>query len=154
MDYALKQINKSYNKRFTRLSKNILITPNVGGILFVEYLKYLRDLFTITQKPMDAISTINAAIEEFEEYQRSKKVFHWHSFCEFIKLNAYCNSAIEFHEKTLNYITTDSIVKSINDDICQIRDIKYKIKRELNSLYGKLCVEKSNMIVIDTIPES
>lgn len=75
------------------------------------------------------------------------------SILEFIKLNACCNSAIEFQEKTLRYITTDSIVKSTNESICQIRDIKYKIKQELNSLYGRLCVENSKMIIIDTIPE-
>ena len=86
MKNKIKQLNKAYIKRFKQLNKNILST-GAGLQVFAEYLKYLRDIFIITQKSVDSIASLNAAIEEFEAYTESKKEFHWNNFCEFVKLN-------------------------------------------------------------------
>lgn len=86
MKNKIKQLNKAYIKRFKQLNKNILST-GAGLQVFAEYLKYLRDIFIITQKSVDSIASLNAAIEEFEAYTENKKEFHWNNFCEFVKLN-------------------------------------------------------------------
>jgi hypothetical protein len=96
MNKNIKQLNKAYSKRFKQLNKNMLITENSwlmplvgdgGLIVFVEYLRYLRDIYIITQQSPDSIATLNAAIEEFEAHAESKKEFHWNNFCEFVRLN-------------------------------------------------------------------
>lgn len=87
MDKKVKQLNKAYTKRFKQLSKNILATENFGLLMFVEQLRYTRDIYIIMQKSTDAIATMNAAIEEFEAFKVNKKEFHWNNFCEFVKLN-------------------------------------------------------------------
>ncbi len=83
----IKLLNKAYTKRFKQLNKNMLFTEDAGLLVFVEHLKYLRDAFIFTQGSIEAIATINAAIEEFEAFKVDKKDFHWNNFCEFIKLN-------------------------------------------------------------------
>ena len=83
----IKLLTKAYAKRFKQLNKNILATNDAGLVIFAEHLKYLRDIYIITQKSADVIATLNAAIEEFEAYKKSNKDFHWNSFCEFVRLN-------------------------------------------------------------------
>lgn len=82
----IKQLDKAYTKRFKLLNKNILESEDSGLLLFVEHLKYLRDIYILRQ-PTDVIVTLNAAIEEFEAYKNTKKDFHWNNFCEFLKQN-------------------------------------------------------------------
>ena len=83
----VKQLNKAYTERFKQLNKNILVSETSGLIIFVEHLKYLRDSFMLTTQPEEPILTLNAAIEEFEAYRKTKKDFHWNNFCEFLKQN-------------------------------------------------------------------
>ena len=83
----LRQLNTAYAKRFKHLNKELLTTNTSGLNIFVEHLKYLRDRHIITQKSLEGISTLNAAIEEFDAYAKSKKEFHWNNFCEFVKQN-------------------------------------------------------------------
>jgi hypothetical protein len=84
----IKQLKKAYKKRFNKqLNKTVLNTDISGTILFVEHLKYLRDMYILTQKSINIISTLNAAIEEFEAFRSNQKDFHWNNFCEIIKLN-------------------------------------------------------------------
>ena len=83
----INQLNKAYAKRFKQLNKTILTADSSGLYIFVEYLKYLRDTYIITQKSTEVIATLNAAIEEFEAFRKNKKEFHWNNFCEFVKLN-------------------------------------------------------------------
>ena len=90
MNYELKQLNKAYTKRFKQLNKNVLTTNNSGVLIFVEHLKYLRDVRVIldeSKKSDSCVASLNAAIEEFEAYRKSQKEFHWNNFCEFVKLN-------------------------------------------------------------------
>lgn len=96
MNKNIKQLNKAYDKRFKQLNKNMLITENsglmtlvgdAGLIVFVEHLRYLRDIYIIMQQSVDSVATLNAALEEFEAYAESKKEFHWNNFCEFVRLN-------------------------------------------------------------------
>ena len=83
----VKLLNKAYTKRFNQLNKDILVSEDAGLLVFVEHLRYLRDACILTQRSIDTIATLNAAIEEFEAYQKTKKDFHWNSFCEFLKQN-------------------------------------------------------------------
>ena len=92
----IKQLNKAYSKVFKHINKSLVakkenslitIASDSGLVLFVEHLRYLRDIYIITQQSTDAIATLNAAIEEFEEYAQTKEEFHWNNFCEFVKLN-------------------------------------------------------------------
>ena len=87
MNRPLKKLNKAYSKRFKQLNKNILITNEAGLSIFIEHLKYLRDSYIITHNSIDAVVSLNAAIEEFEAYRKNQKEFHWNNFCEFVKLN-------------------------------------------------------------------
>ena len=89
MNY-LKHLNKAYTKRFKQLNKNILTMNDSGLLIFVEYLKYLRDIHTLKDVSVEtslSIASLNAAIEEFEAYTINKKEFHWNNFWEFVKLN-------------------------------------------------------------------
>lgn len=83
----VKQLNRAYTKRFKQLNKSILTAEDSGLIVFVEHLKYLRDIYIITLQPTEVIATLNAAIEEFEAYRTTNKDFHWNNFCEFLKQN-------------------------------------------------------------------
>jgi hypothetical protein len=83
----VKQLNKAYSKKFKQLYKSMLNT-NISGLnIFVEHLRYLRDMYILTQKSTDTIATLNAAIEEFEAFKVNQKDFHWNNFCEFVRLN-------------------------------------------------------------------
>lgn len=87
MKNKINQLNKAYKRRLKYLNKNMLSTDESGLLVFVEYLKYLRDTHVLTQGSTDAIKTLTAAIEEFNTYQKNKKEFHWNNFWEFVKLN-------------------------------------------------------------------
>ena len=87
MQHKINQLNKAYTKRFKQLNKNMLTADSSGLLIFVEYLKYLRDSYILTHDSAEVIMTLNAAIEEFEAYYKTQKEFHWNNFCEFIKLN-------------------------------------------------------------------
>jgi hypothetical protein len=87
MNRKLNQLKKAYNKRFKLLNKNMLIEGNAGLLIFIEHLKYLRDVYTITQASAETVISINTALEEFEMYRNTHKEFHWNNFCEFVKLN-------------------------------------------------------------------
>lgn len=86
MNY-INQLNKAYNKRFKHLNKNLLTDNDMGLLIFVEHLKYLRDTYLIMHDSPDEIISLTAAIEEFEAYRQSQKEFHWNNFWEFVKLN-------------------------------------------------------------------
>lgn len=83
----VKQLDKAYTKRFRQLNKSILVAEDSGLIVFIEHLKYLRDAYILTLQSTDTIATLNAAIEEFEAFRKTKKDFHWNNFCEFLKQN-------------------------------------------------------------------
>ena len=83
----INQLNKAYSNRFKQLNKGILTTNSSGLNVFVEHLKYLRDVKIITQESVNTVATLNAAIEEFEAFRKTQKDFHWNNFCEFIKVN-------------------------------------------------------------------
>ncbi len=96
MNSKIKQLNKAYKKRFKQLNKNMLITnksglmvlvSDAGLITFIEHLRYLRDIYILTQQSTNNAATLYAAIEEFDAYTESKKEFHWNNFCEFVRLN-------------------------------------------------------------------
>lgn len=92
-----KQLGKAYIKVFKHLQKGIFTDKKSGLLLFVEYLKYLRD-FSILTNSAEAtddekmcIATIITAISEFEAYTQTEnakqRVFHWNNFCELLKQN-------------------------------------------------------------------
>ena len=83
----VKLLNNAYTKRFKQRNKDILSSEDSGLLVFVEHLKYLRDAYILTQKSVDAVVTLTAAIEEFDAYRSTKKDFHWNNFCEFLKQN-------------------------------------------------------------------
>ena len=92
-----KQLNKAYNNRFNFIQKSIFVNKDAGLILFVEYLKYLRDSIVLNEYDTESenskvkIASIIVAISEFEAYQQvqdsKQKTFHWNSFCELFKQN-------------------------------------------------------------------
>ena len=92
-----KQLNKTYNNRFNFLQKSIFINKETGLLLFVEYLKYLRDLVVLneynkaTEYSKVKMASVVAAIAEFDAYRQAQdhqqKTFHWNSFCELLKQN-------------------------------------------------------------------
>jgi hypothetical protein len=90
MNNEVKYLNKAYTKKFKHLNKQLLNTRNSGLLIFVEHLKYLRDIQVLTTNSIETnsyIASLNAAIEEFEAYTKNQKEFHWNNFCEFVKLN-------------------------------------------------------------------
>lgn len=97
MKNELNKLNSAYNKKFKKLYKDFFIHKDIGLIAFVEYLKYLRDFYTISSLNEHSkvaetnLATLNAAVAEFDTYNKSQdiiqKAFHWDSFCTFIKLN-------------------------------------------------------------------
>ena len=91
----VKQLNKCYKKSFKNMQKHFFDDKSIGVYLFVEYLRYLRDLIILKnyedQDYKLKAATIAAAIAEFESWHDSreadKKAFHWNNFCEFVKQN-------------------------------------------------------------------
>lgn len=90
----LNNLNKAYNKRFNNLKKLLIKVPQASIILFVEHLKYIRDICIISNLNISenaSLAALMIAIDEFEAYQvcedNKLKEFHWKNFCEFLKLN-------------------------------------------------------------------
>jgi hypothetical protein len=113
---AIKRLAKVYNKKAKLLNKNFSTDPTTGLAIFIEQLKYIRDLLILTYEAPEELPTdpfeefsenkteiiedeageemavLITAIAEFEAYlqekNRDKKIFHWDNFWEFVKLNA------------------------------------------------------------------
>ena len=79
-------LTKAYTKRFKQLNKNMLAT-NAGLIIFIEHLKYLRDIFIVTQKPAEKVIALNSTIEEFELFKQTTEEAHWNNFCYLVKIH-------------------------------------------------------------------
>ena len=92
-----KQLRRAYHSKFNFLQNNIFLSKDAGLVLFVEYLKYLRDLIVLNEYNMESkyskvkVAFIIAAIAEFEAYKQTQdiqqKTFHWNNFCELFKQN-------------------------------------------------------------------
>mgnify|MGYP003322134993 CR=1 FL=1 len=93
----IKQLNNAYKKSFNTLNKHLLTTKTAGLSIFVEHLRYLRDLMILNasgsfeEESEDNIDivTITTAIAEYEAstYSAEQKGFHWNNFCELVKQN-------------------------------------------------------------------
>lgn len=92
----IKQLNKAYKKSFNTLSKSFLQSKTAGLNIFVEHLKYLRDLMLLVanndlekiSKTNTELTTIIAAVAEYEaSVNTDQKAFHWNNFCELVKYN-------------------------------------------------------------------
>lgn len=92
----IKQLNKAYKKSFNTLNKALLQSKSAGLSIFVEHLRYLRDLMLLVadddlekvSKTHTKLTTIITAVAEYEaSINTSQKVFHWNNFCELIKYN-------------------------------------------------------------------
>ena len=96
----IKHITKVYDKNFSLLYKDFFKDTSIGLKLFIEYLKYLRELITFdveneesTELALSKITIITTAIAEFDAYERARrensqqKAFHWNNFCELLKQN-------------------------------------------------------------------
>lgn len=92
----VKQLNKAYKKSFNTLNKSFFQSKTAGLSLFVEYLRYLRDLMILSaEEDLEKINntnirlaTIITAIAEYEaSIAAEQKVFHWNNFCELVKQN-------------------------------------------------------------------
>jgi hypothetical protein len=90
-----KLLNKSYKKSFKCLNKNFFEDRNTGLLLFIEYLKYIRDSMILSstegRDEQLKITSIITAIAEFEAYNSCRdsrnKMFHWNNFHELVKQN-------------------------------------------------------------------
>lgn len=90
-------LNKTYIKKLKKLDKNLFSNKDSGLLLFVEYLKYIRDALVINTSndkqdlSKTGIASLVAAIAEFNAYQKQddpvQKSFHLVNFFEFVKLN-------------------------------------------------------------------
>lgn len=89
----VKQLNKAYKKSFNTLNKSLFQSKSAGLNIFIEHLRYLRDLMILsTNDDLDKINTklatIITAVAEYEaSVNTDKKVFHWNNFCELVKQN-------------------------------------------------------------------
>jgi hypothetical protein len=90
----LKQLNNAYSKLFNNLYKEFFVDRSTGLLLFVEYLKYIRDISILTEKDSEhtiKTAAITATIAEFDAYRQTveqrQKAFHWNNFCELLKYN-------------------------------------------------------------------
>lgn len=85
------QLRKAYTRRLNSLNKNFFKDQNSGLNIFVEHLKFKRDILILQSKEDACLTSLITAIAEFEAYQTSKenkqKEFHWSNFCNFVKLN-------------------------------------------------------------------
>ena len=94
---TIKQLNKAYTSRFKYLQKSFFINKEAGLILFIEYLRYLRDFCILSEYHKDLegskvkMASIIATIAEFDAYKQTQdsqqKIFHWNNFCELFKQN-------------------------------------------------------------------
>lgn len=92
----VKQLNKAYKKSFNTLNKSFFQSKTTGLDIFVEYLRYLRDLMILSadvdleknSKINTQVATIITAIAEYEASTNTEqKVFHWNNFCELVRQN-------------------------------------------------------------------
>lgn len=88
----IKQLNKAYKKNFAALNKAFFQSKKTGLKMFVEYLRYLRDLMILSTESLDKanteFATITTAIAEYEaSLNTEQKTFHWNNFCELVKQN-------------------------------------------------------------------
>ena len=92
----IKQLKNAYKKSFNTLNKSFFQSKTVGLNMFVEYLRYLRDLMILSadedlekvSKTNTKLATIITAIAEYEASTNiEQRVFHWSSFCELVKQN-------------------------------------------------------------------
>lgn len=85
------RLRKAYAKRLNTLNKNFFKDPDSGLNIFVEHLKFKRDCLILQPNNKTKLTSLAAAIAEFEAYQTSEenkqKEFHWNNFCNFVKLN-------------------------------------------------------------------
>ena len=85
------RLRKSYIKRLNVLNKNFFEDQNAGLNIFIEHLKFKRDILILQAKREPMLPALITAIAEFEAFQASKennqKEFHWNNFCNFLKLN-------------------------------------------------------------------
>lgn len=92
-----KRLNKAYKKRLNSLNKHFFNNQEQGIVLFLEYLRYLRDSIILNNMEnfndeiKATVATINAAVAELDSWNKledqTKKDFHWSNFCELMKLN-------------------------------------------------------------------
>lgn len=95
MKTQVKLINNAYAKRLKKLNKSFFDSNQTGLIIFVEYLKLIRDRLIIgyadypdAQTAMATVITAVAEVEAFLDPQEAtNKVFHWNNFCELVKQN-------------------------------------------------------------------
>lgn len=96
MGKQVKQLNRAYKKSFNTLNKSFFQSKTTGLDMFVEYLRYLRDLMILSvdgdlekdSKTNMKLATIVTAIAEYEaSIAAEQKVFHWNNFCELVKQN-------------------------------------------------------------------
>ena len=92
----LKQLRNAYKKSFKKLNKTLVKEKEAGIQLFIEHLKFIRDLLILSSEEdlskiniiNTKIATLNTAIAEFEASKTStQKTFHWNNFCELFKQN-------------------------------------------------------------------
>ena len=92
----VKQLTKAYKKSFSTLNKSLFQSKTAGLNMFVEYLRYLRDLMILSadgdlekvSKTNTKLATIITAVAEYEaSTSTGQQVFHWNNFCELVKQN-------------------------------------------------------------------
>jgi hypothetical protein len=92
----VKQLNKAYKKSFNTLNKSFFQSRTAGLNMFVEHLRYLRDLMILSvdgdlekdSKTNMKLATIITTVAEYEaSLNTDQKVFHWNNFCELVKQN-------------------------------------------------------------------
>ncbi len=92
----VKQLNKAYKKSFNTLNKSFFQSKTVGLNIFVEHLRYLRDLMILSadtelekvNRTNARLATIVTAIAEYEaSISTEQSIFHWNNFCELVKQN-------------------------------------------------------------------
>ena len=97
-NYKIRQLNRAYKKSFKKLYKNFFTDRKTGLLIFVEYLKYLRDsLFisdsknTLDELTKTKISALTIAIAEFEAFMQAQdslhSSFHWSNFIKMVDYN-------------------------------------------------------------------
>lgn len=92
----IKQLNKAYRRSFNTLNKALFQSKSAGLVIFIEYLRYLRDLMILSvegdlekvNRTNTKLATIIAAVAEYEaSLSMEQKAFHWNNFCELVKQN-------------------------------------------------------------------
>lgn len=85
------QLKKAYAKRLDSLNKKFFKDQNSGLKIFIEHLKFKRDILILQPQNGATLASLRTAIAEFEAFQASdeakQKEFHWNNFCDFVKLN-------------------------------------------------------------------